>query len=114
MVIDARLLAFTLEYRSMEVGMAAPVTCLPCGCVWRGEVLDRGCRESEQLRNAMERLPNEGRARNSEWYSLAIKLEREHAPAPVWGQLTKRRKSYAKLVASGQCMIDRRWEGWVL
>ena len=82
-VVGARLLAFPLKYRAIEVQMAAPVTCLPCGCVWRGEVLDRGCRESEQLRTAMERLPHEGRARKTEWYSLVIKLDREHGPEPV-------------------------------
>ena len=63
--------------------MAAPMAVLPCGCVWRGEVLDRGCAESERLREEMERLPRDGRAQNPAWYGLAIKLDREHAPEPV-------------------------------
>ena len=63
--------------------MGSPLIPLACGCVWRGEGLDRGCVESERLREEMERLPYDGRAQNPAWYSLAMKLDREHAPEPV-------------------------------
>jgi len=51
---------------------------LPCGCVWRGTKLERGCPRSEQIREAMDILRRNGQVRSRDWYDLAIELERDH------------------------------------
>jgi hypothetical protein len=53
---------------------------LPCGCTWRGKEQERACVQSSRITEQMDTLHKSGEVHSTDWYSLAIELERDHTP----------------------------------